>query len=689
MTMQRLRKYSTFTSLLVPLLLVVIGLPALSGAQQTCQPNGDVDQNGSVTAADALLAFQQALSLAPLSMCQLSVANVFPLPTAPDDIITASDALCIFQKALGLPSCLDSLPPANDIGEPFPLPSDHGLAAGQFTIQPGAAEAHGNVVLSCPAGSSACVITVQQDGTATYDKTGGMPAVVLSRPEEFPALTPQLAVDAAQAPIVDLEGTLHVGSDVAPSADQLTAVATHNGIAVSHGQVLDGAGAEEVVAYLNQQIDLETQPPGFHTFAVQPIVRLTEVARGELTDPTVRAIQMINAALSRESRILFSSDPAPPRTPLQIPWGDVPDGQIFVDFSSPENPHHRPGTAYSQTRGTSRIQSYVLINPDKTINAIELETQAVRERREQSEAQLGEQLTQAREEFEDYLDEQDFSEEFKSQVRRENEEQLTEWYEGELERFREFYGNQLQNFIEQYKNYTLYVLIHELIHAIGMNGHSDPTRFPHSVMHAVYGGDSQAHILFPVDREALLAAYSVLEPGASAAQIVEDLGPWDDTSFHLRGDIGISGGEVAFGVASRNGLAQPWAFGPTPWTDLADNPILSETVRWAGRLLGFTPSIEAVGGAAELAVELGTLDGQLDFTNLEHWGANLAPGPVGSGRTWGDGDLQYWVNVRGNTFVQTGGDEGTVTGAFFGATHEAMGGVLERTDLTAGFGGRR
>ena len=510
---------------LLLLALILMGLPAVSGAQQTCQPDGDVDRNGSVTAADALLAFQQALGLAPLSTCQLSIANVFPVPTAPDGAITASDALCIFQKALGLPSCLDSLPPADDIGEPFPLPSDHGLAAGQFTIQPGATEARGNVVLSCPAGGGACVIAVEQDGTATYDETGGMPAVVLSKPEEFPALPPQLAADAAQAPIVDLEGTLHVGSDVAPSADQLTAVATHDGIAVSHGQVLDGAGAEEVVAYLNQQIDLETQPPGFHTFAVQPIVRLTDEASGELTAPTVRAIQMINAALPRNSRILFSSDPAPPRTPLRIPWGDVPDGQIFVDFSSPENPHHHPGTAYSQTRGASRIQSYVLVNPDKTIHAIELETQAVRELREQSEARLGEQLTQAREEFEGYLDEQDFSEAFESQIRRENEEQLTEWYEGELGRFREFYDGQIQSFIEQYKNYTLYVLVHELIHAIGMNGHSDPTRFPHSVMHAEYGGDSQEHVLFAVDREVLLASYSVLEPGASAAQIVEDLGP--------------------------------------------------------------------------------------------------------------------------------------------------------------------
>ena len=92
-----------------------MGLPALSGAQQTCQPDGDVDRNGSVTAADALLAFQQALGLAQLSACQLTIADVFPQPAAPDGNITASDALCIFQKALSLPSCLDmdTLPSSN------------------------------------------------------------------------------------------------------------------------------------------------------------------------------------------------------------------------------------------------------------------------------------------------------------------------------------------------------------------------------------------------------------------------------------------------------------------------------------------------------------------------------------------------------------------------------------------------
>ena len=123
MTIQRLRRFLSFVlarrtarrfvpSLLL-LILLVMGLPAISGAQQTCQPDGDVDRNGTVTAADALLAFQQALSLVQLDACQLTIADVFPLPATPDGNITASDALCIFQKALGLPSCLGTLPPTN------------------------------------------------------------------------------------------------------------------------------------------------------------------------------------------------------------------------------------------------------------------------------------------------------------------------------------------------------------------------------------------------------------------------------------------------------------------------------------------------------------------------------------------------------------------------------------------------
>ena len=109
------RTVCRFVISLILLGLMVMGLPALSSAQQTCQPDGDVDQSGSVTAVDARLAFQQALSLTQLSACQLSIADVSPRPATPDGTITVSDALCILQKALGLPSCLDDVPPPNEL----------------------------------------------------------------------------------------------------------------------------------------------------------------------------------------------------------------------------------------------------------------------------------------------------------------------------------------------------------------------------------------------------------------------------------------------------------------------------------------------------------------------------------------------------------------------------------------------
>ena len=205
-------------------------------------------------------------------------------------------------------------------------------------------------------------------------------------------------------------------------------------------------------------------------------------------------------------------------------------------------------------------------------------------------------------------------------------------------------------------------------------------------------GTVPGHILSPLDRAALLAAYGSgrLDPGAQPDELTaENLGAWTNTSFHLRGDVDFPGGGASFGVASANGLAQAWAKGPTPWTNLEDNTVLSGSAAWNGALLGVTSSSETVAGAARLTVNLTSLDGRIDFTGMEKWGVKEAPGAVGSGTMWDDGDLGYTIKVSGNTFIQTGGDDGQVTGAFFGAAHEAMGGVLERSDLAAGFGGKR
>ena len=58
------------------------------------------------------------------------------------------------------------------------LPAGHGLPIRRVTVPPGAAEEHGNVVVSCPAGGEACVLNVAADGSASYQKTGGMPSLM-------------------------------------------------------------------------------------------------------------------------------------------------------------------------------------------------------------------------------------------------------------------------------------------------------------------------------------------------------------------------------------------------------------------------------------------------------------------------------------------------------------------------------
>lgn len=230
---------------------------------------------------------------------------------------------------------------------------------------------------------------------------------------------------------------------------------------------------------------------------------------------------------------------------------------------------------------------------------------------------------------------------------------------------------------------TVYVIVHELLHALGFSGHTDPGRFPDATLNPEIPQNLPPFLLSKIDRKALLAAYARFRPGALPEEIsAANLGPWDETSLHVRGDLGIPGEEVSFGVAFRNGLAQPWASGPEPPMDLAQNSELSGTATWSGAMLGITTSEQSeqvVLGDSRLDVNLANLNGQLDFTNLEYDG----------GAMWGDGDLGYSIEVRGNTFNRTSGDAGEVTGAFFGAQHEGMGGVLERSDLSAGFGGKR
>ena len=60
--------------------------------------NGDLNNDGSITPADALMAFKCYLGSNECPECVDVDGN---------GTVTPGDALCIFKKFLGIPSCLD------------------------------------------------------------------------------------------------------------------------------------------------------------------------------------------------------------------------------------------------------------------------------------------------------------------------------------------------------------------------------------------------------------------------------------------------------------------------------------------------------------------------------------------------------------------------------------------------------
>ena len=227
-------------------------------------------------------------------------------------------------------------------------------------------------------------------------------------------------------------------------------------------------------------------------------------------------------------------------------------------------------------------------------------------------------------------------------------------------------------------------IAHELVHAIGLVEHPDKVRFADSMMaHSLRWNPGDA--LFAIDRDVLAASHQIIALGGDKAAVHEDLGAWNQASMHLMSTLEANDAEtVAYGVRIRHGFAEGWAEGPHPHGTLADNRALSGTVTWTGGLLGYTPDAQSVAGDAALAIDLAALTGAATFTALEYW----TPG-IGASGPFEHASLHYAVSVIGNRFASTSGDAGTVSGAFTGAGHEGMGGVLWRDDLTAGFGGTR
>ena len=227
-------------------------------------------------------------------------------------------------------------------------------------------------------------------------------------------------------------------------------------------------------------------------------------------------------------------------------------------------------------------------------------------------------------------------------------------------------------------------VVHEIVHALGVRGHVpvdvDPRSQYASLMLSTYSSNAaHRHYCIPSIAKHCAPSTRFLRERMSTALA---LGPKNPQASSAR--------PYTLSSASPRGtdIFEPWAAGLAPTGDVADNPNLG-IATWTGALLGFTPDEASVAGDAEISLDLGRETGQAAFTDLEQWSSGTAPGVAGTGTQWRDGDLHYSIGVRSNTFRETGGDDGTLTGIFTGPRHEGAAGTLERTDLTAAFGASR
>ena len=462
------------------------------------------------------------------------------------------------------------------------------------------------------------------------DTMGGNPSEPPTlQPGPLPPLLNQKPGNARNAPVAYDGRSLNVNPGIAPAPGSVPAVREHHGVGVAYGVVRDGVGDAHLIEYLRE--DAQSNGRVGYFGIRPPMVQIVEGAAPGMIDQAVRAVQLINAALPPDWRLEVEVV-----TRESVAHLDEPVvGCIGLECLDAPN----PGGYEYPSQGNIIVQFATGEDWSGFGGPASDPSNAGR-----ADLVIVNELIEA------------------SRV----------WVDP----------------VRAGEDAWLSVLVHEILHSLGRN-HPDPERFQ-SIMRATYELGNPGAAIFPLDREALLAVYGVLGPYATPRDIVENLGQWEDTSIHVQGLLDAGEGEMAFGVALRNGLARPWASGPGPSVNLEDNQELSGSATWSGRLLGFTPATEVVVGAADLTIQLDSLDGALDFTALESWAAGREPGAVGTGTRWGDGDLNYEVRVSGNTFSRTGGDDsGEVTGAFFGGSHEAIGGVVERDDLTAGFGGKR
>ena len=102
----------------------------------------------------------------------------------------------------------------------------------------------------------------------------------------------------------------------------------------------------------------------------------------------------------------------------------------------------------------------------------------------------------------------------------------------------------------------------------------------------------------------------------------------------------MTGGTLAFGASTGNGLAHAWASGPNPSGSLRDGSLDAAGATWKGVIVGYTRSERSITGDTSLKVRFDDLaPGLLRFSGLDD-----------DNSLWEDEELEYTVRVEKNAF---------------------------------------
>ena len=150
-----------------------------------------------------------------------------------------------------------------------------------------------------------------------------------------PELPQQSASNSLNAPILTIGDNLHIGLDIAPSADDLEEVTTRSDTTIFHGTTADGADADTLIAYLTDDARDNTAPNSdelyIRRFASPPTVRIADNTDQRMTHLTVRALQIINAALPRNWQLELHPTPGPSTHAAHL---NPPMSEIHIQFAA-------------------------------------------------------------------------------------------------------------------------------------------------------------------------------------------------------------------------------------------------------------------------------------------------------------------------------------------------------------------